>query len=343
MSVRKFTRPRRIALATAALVVLGSGALAAAPAALPSPSQGLNILVVGLDTRKGVTAREKEAYRLGGKECGCTDVMMLVHVSADNRRVSVLGLPRDSLTEFAAGHRDRRSGASHGTHAAKLNSAWAEGGPSYAMEIVERTTRLPVHRYLEIDFRRFMDAVDQLDGGVPICVEKPLKDVATGIELTPGTTNVGGGKALQYVRSRRADGQMDFGRIRKQQQFVVNTLRKVRSDLSGDPAKLRAFASVLRERTAAEDRGLSTLDLMSLAARLRDLTPDRMEFATVPVLRFENAEGVGSSVAWDVAHAEEVFARLRADEPLPPARPTPSSEIPQAEYRPAGGASLVCA
>ncbi|MFD3571133.1 LCP family protein [Streptomyces sp. NPDC058667] len=347
MSVRKLTRPRRLVLATAALVALGSGALAAAPAlpspSLPSPDRGLNILVVGLDTRKGVTAREKEAYRLGGKECGCTDVMMLVHVSADHGRVSVLGLPRDSLTRFPAGHRDRRTGAPHDAHAAKLNSAWAEGGPSYAMEMVERTTRLPVHRYLEIDFRRFMDAVDRLDGGVPICAKEPLKDTVTGIELAPGTTNVGGGEALQYVRSRRADGQMDFGRIRKQQQFVVNTLRKVRSDLLGSPVELMTFASVLRGPAVGERRALSTLDLMLLAVRLRNLTPDRMEFATVPVLRFETVQGAGSSVAWNVAHAEEVFARLRADEPLPPARPTPSSEIPQAEYRPAGGASLVCA
>ncbi|MFJ8657872.1 LCP family protein [Streptomyces sp. NPDC093795] len=347
MSVRKFTRPRRLVLAAAALVALGSGAFAAAPAALPSPalpspSRGLNILVVGLDTRKGVTAWEKEEYRLGGKECGCTDVMMLVHVSADNRRVSVLGLPRDSLTEFPAGHRDRRTGAAHDTHAAKLNGAWAEGGPSYAMEMVERTTRLPVHRYLEVDFRRFMDAVDQFDDGVPICVKEPLKDTVTGIDLARGTTNVGGGEALQYVRSRRADGQMDFGRIRKQQQFVVNTLRKVRSDLLADPVKLMEFASVLRGPRVADRRGLSNLDLLFLALRLRNLTPDRMEFATVPVLRFETVQGAGSAVAWNVAHAEEVFARLRADEPLPPARLTPSSEVPQAEYRPAGGASLVC-
>ncbi|MFF8278585.1 LCP family protein [Streptomyces lateritius] len=341
MSVRKLPRPRRLVLLAAALVALGPGALAAAPSSLPSPEGGLNILVVGLDTRRGVTDEEKKAYRLGGKECDCTDVVMLVHVSAGNDRVSVVALPRDSLTEFPAGHRDRRTGVVHDTHAAKINGAWAEGGPSFTIERVEAMTKTTVHRYLEVDFRRFMDSVNLLDGGVPICTKEPLKDPFTGIDLAPGTTHVDGGEALQYVRSRRADGQMDFGRIRKQQQFVANTLQKVRSDLLHDPVGLTAFASTLRGRTTVA-RGLSTTELLTLATRLRNLTPDRTEFATVPVRDFATVTGAGSSVRWDTDKADEVFERLRADKPLPPPDATPASEIPQAVYRPAGGSSLLC-
>ncbi|MBT2444177.1 LCP family protein [Streptomyces sp. ISL-36] len=337
------TRPRRLVLLAAALLALAPAALAAVPPSLPSPEGGLNILVVGLDTRKGVTDQEKEKYRLGGKECDCTDVMMLVHVSAGNDRVSVVGLPRDSLTEFPDGHRDRRTGEVHEAHAAKLNGAWAEGGPSFVVRTVETMTGTTVHRYLEIDFRRFMDSVNRFEGGVPICTTEPLNDPVTGIDLAPGTKRVDGGEALQYVRSRRADGQMDFGRIRKQQKFVVNTLQEVRSDLLHDPAKLWALASTLRG-TATVNRGLSTTELLILAMRLRHLTPDRTEFAIVPVRGFNpTVDGVGSSVGWNVEQAAEVFEALRADKPLPPAGPTPSSEIPQAEYRPAGGSSFVCA
>ncbi|MEV4945029.1 LCP family protein [Streptomyces sp. NPDC053755] len=345
MPVRKrLTRPRRLVLASAALLALGSGALAAAPAALPSPADGLNILVTGVDSRQGVTAQEKAKHHLGGTGCDCTDVMMLVHISAKNDRVSVVSLPRDSLTAFRAGHYDQRTGAEHGAHPAKINAAHTEGGPAFTVETVERMTGTPVHRYLEIDFRRFMDGVNRLENGVPVCTKVPLKDPVTGLDLPPGTTRVAGGEALQFVRSRRADGKMDFGRMQKQQQFFVNTLRKVRTDLLRDPDALRTFASTLRG-TAEVERGLSVTDMLTLAVRLRDLTPSRTEFATVPVAGFKDVAGAGSTVVWNEEQAAEIFERLRTDQPLPKAATTPTSTIPQGlgEYRPTGGASLLCA
>ncbi|MEU0401428.1 LCP family protein [Streptomyces sp. NPDC006197] len=344
----KFPRPRlsrRPLLAAAALATLSAlapGALALAPTGLPAPEKGLNLLVVGIDSRKGVTAEEKERFHLGGKECDCTDVMMLVHVSAANDRVEVVSLPRDSLASFPAGHRDRRTGKTHAAHQAKINGAWAEGGSAFAVETVESMTGLSVHRYLEIDFRRFMDTVDRVDGGVPVCTAQPLKDPSTGIDLQPGTKRVAGGEALQYVRSRKADGQMDFGRIRKQQQFVVNTLERLRDGILDDPERLKAFAATLRG-TAAAERGISGAELLTLAAHLRDLPPGRMEFATVPVRGFNpDIEGVGSTVGWDEEGAPEVFGRLAEDRPLPAADAVAPSEIPAAAYRPAKGSSLIC-
>ncbi|MFF3319633.1 LCP family protein [Streptomyces sp. NPDC003035] len=342
MSLRKLPRPRRLVLATAVFTVLASGAVAAVPTALPSPDRGLNILVVGVDSRAGLTAEELQRYRAGGKGCDCTDTMMLVHVSARNDRVSVVSLPRDSLTEFPTEHVDQRTGTVHAPHPAKINAAHTEGGPAFTIEAVERMTHTRVHRYLEIDFRRFIDAVDQVDGGVPICTVEPLKDPVTGIDLAPGTKNVEGGEALQYVRSRR-DGKLDFGRIQKQQTFVVNMLKTIRADLPDDPTRLPRLAATLRG-TARTERSLSVIEMLRLAARLRNIAPDRTEFATAPALRFRTVAGVGSSVVWDEEQAAEVFAALRADRPLPAARRTQTSEIPKGlgDYRPIDGASLVC-
>ncbi|AJF67000.1 LCP family protein [Streptomyces vietnamensis] len=340
--LRTARRPLLAAAAFAALAALAPGALAVAPTGLPAPEKGLNLLVVGLDTRKGLTPDEKNRFHLGEYECGCTDVMMLVHVSAANDRVDVVSMPRDSLASFPEGHRDRRTGQVHPAHPAKINSAWAEGGPSFAVETVESMTGLPVHRYLEIDFRRFMDTVDRVDGGVPICTAQPLKDPSTGLDLQPGTKWVAGGEALQYVRSRKADGQMDFGRIQKQQKFVVNTLRRLHDGILDDPEQLRAFAASLRG-TAAAERGISTAELLTLAARLRDLPPEHMELATVPIRGFNpDIEDVGSTLAWDQEGAAEVFGRLAEDQPLPAAEAVAPSEIPVGTYRPAKGSSLIC-
>jgi hypothetical protein len=137
---------------------------------------------------------------------------------------------------------------------------------------------------------------------------------------------------------------MDFGRMRKQQQFALNMWRTIRAGVLDDPARLWSLASTLRG-TAPTERSLSVAEMVTLAARLRDLTPDRTEFATVPVRRFNPLiTGVGSSVAWDEKQAAEIFAALRAERPLPKAPPKQTSEIPRGlgEYRPAGGDSLVC-
>ncbi|MEU3609970.1 LCP family protein [Streptomyces sp. NPDC035033] len=342
----RIPRPWRLLIAPAALLALTPGALAAAlggPAELPAPARGLNLLVVGTDSRAGITEAEKERFRLGGKDCDCTDAVMLVHVSAGNDRVSVVALPRDSLVELPGPHTDRRTGAVHAAHLAKLNAAHPEGGSALTIETVQAATGLEVHRYLAVDFRRFMDAVDRVDGGVPICTDKPLKDSATGLDLAVGTTRVGGGGALQYVRSRKADGEMDFGRIRKQQKFIVNMLDRIRSaGILKDPAKLSALASTLRG-TAAAERGVTVTELLALATRLKAVGPSRTEFATVPVRGFNPVvEGVGSTVGWDAAGAAEVFARLRADRPLPPGDAVAPSAVPVADYEPARGSSLIC-
>ncbi|MFF0433360.1 LCP family protein [Streptomyces sp. NPDC004327] len=333
----------RLLLLSTALATLGAGgALAAATPGLPSPDKGLNILLVGVDSRAGVTPTERKKYNIGNHDCGCTDVMMLVHVSARNDRVSVVSLPRDSLTVLPK-HRDRQTGELVPAHQAKLNSAWKLGGPSFVIEMVEAMTKVPVHRYLEVDFRRFMDTVDVIDG-VPVCSKKRLKDPATGIDLKPGVTRkVLGGEALQYVRSRKADGEADFGRIKKQQRFITNTLREVRAHLFRDRDWLRWFAETLRGKAAAE-RAISAPELLTLAGRLRGLTPDKTEFATVPIKKINPLiPGVGATISWDVKYADEIFAQVRADRRLP--KPNPKkypSETKLGEYRPLGGKTLLC-
>ncbi|MGW4053517.1 LCP family protein [Streptomyces sp. NPDC004779] len=342
----RFPPPRWLLLAPAALLALAPGALASAfggPVELSAPAGGFNLLVVGTDSRAGVTAAEKERFRLGGQGCDCSDVMMLVHVSARHDRVSVVSLPRDSLAELPGPHTVLRTGDVHDSHPAKINAAHAEGGAQLTVETVEAATGIEVHRFLKVDFRRFMDTVDRVDGGVPICTAKPLKDPSTGLDLAVGTRRVGGGEGLQYVRSRKADGEMDFGRIRKQHRFVANALDRIRSDrILRDPRKLAALTATLRGTESAE-RGISPAELLRLAARLKRTDPSRFEFATVPVRGYNPVvEGAGSTVGWDAEGAAEVFARIRADRPLPPADAVAPSAISVARYAPARGSSLIC-
>ncbi|KJY41866.1 LytR family transcriptional regulator, partial [Streptomyces sp. NRRL S-444] len=136
----------------------------------PQAGHGLNFLLVGTDGRDKITRQDRREYRLGGAPCHCTDTVMLVHLSANRQRASVVSLPRDSYAELPA-HRDESSGKQHGPHAVKLNAAYAEGGPQLTVRTVENLTRVKIDHYLEVDFSSFMKTVDAM-GGVEICTAK---------------------------------------------------------------------------------------------------------------------------------------------------------------------------
>ncbi len=190
----------------------------------PRAGHGMNLLLVGTDGRDKISEQDRRAYRLGGQPCHCTDTMMIVHISEDRERATVVSLPRDSYADMPA-HVDQNSGRRHGPHPVKLNAAYAEGGPQLTIRTVENMTHVKIDHYLEVDFTSFMRTVDVL-GGVKVCTPTPLKDKYTGLDLAPGTHTLLGGQALQYVRARHLDGASDLGRMKRQQRFLAALLDK---------------------------------------------------------------------------------------------------------------------
>lgn len=75
----------------------------------PDRGPGLNILIAGLDRRDGLSKATRDRLHVNGRQCDCTDVLMLVHISESRDRVSVVGIPRDSYVRFAP-HRDHGKG-----------------------------------------------------------------------------------------------------------------------------------------------------------------------------------------------------------------------------------------
>ncbi|WP_443064000.1 LCP family protein [Streptomyces sp. NBC_00376] len=286
----------------------------------PRAGTGMNLLLVGTDGRDRITPEEKQKYRLGGAPCHCTDTVMLVHLSADKKRASIVSLPRDSYAEIPE-HTDRNTGVRHSAHPLKLNAAYAEGGPNLTLRTVEHMTGVKVDHYLEVDFTSFMKTVDTL-GGVQICTTRPLKDSYTGLDLAAGTHELDGGQALQYVRSRHIDGAADLGRMQRQQKFLASLIaRATSSGVLLNPVKFQDVASTML-RSVRADKGFGTEQLLELAQAMRGFSPASSEFASVPVGNVSYpVKGIGSTVRWDEAKSKKLFRALREDKPLAPARP----------------------
>lgn len=298
----------------------------------PRAGHGMNVLMVGTDGRDRITEAERQRYRLGGAPCHCTDTLMIVHISEDRDRASVVSLPRDSYAETPP-HTDRTTGEEHHGHPIKINAAYAEGGPQLTVRTVEHMTHVKIDHYLEVDFTSFMKTVDVL-GGVRICTDRRLTDSYTGLDLAPGDHTLRGGEALQYVRSRHADASSDLGRMKRQQRFLAGLVdRATSSGILLNPLKFRDVTRAVLGSVRA-DRGFGTDELLDLGRAMRTFSPSSSEFATVPIGRMGYAvKGIGSTVKWDPVRAERLFSALRDDKPLA-AAPRPRDRAVRVEVAP---------
>ncbi|MFH9608021.1 LCP family protein [Streptomyces sp. NPDC017448] len=300
----------------------------------PQGGHGTNLLLVGTDGRDTITEEERKKYRLGGAPCHCTDTIMLVHLSADRRRASVVSLPRDSYAEMPA-HTDRTTGERHESHPVKLNAAYAEGGPTLTVRTVENMTKVKIDHYLEIDFTSFMKTVDAV-GGVEICTARPMEDSYTGLDLPAGVHELNGGQALQYVRSRHVDVAADLGRMERQQKFMAALIKRATS--SGvllNPMRFKDVSATVLDSVRA-DKDFGTEQMLALGRAMKDFGPASSEFASVPVgdPSFP-VEGIGSTVRWDAEESKKLFQALREDKPLAPAKPKPGPKAGAGKRPPA--------
>ncbi|MFI0506058.1 LCP family protein [Streptomyces albogriseolus] len=281
----------------------------------PRAGHGMNILLVGTDGRDTIGKAERERYRLGGAPCHCTDTIMIVHISEDRDRASVVSLPRDSYAETPP-HTDRVSGQRHEGHPLKLNAAYAEGGPQLTVRTVEKMTRVKIDHYLEVDFASFMKTVDVV-GGVEICTDQRLKDSHSGLDLPAGRHILKGGEALQYVRARYVDAGSDLSRMRRQQHFLAALVeRATSSGILWNPMRFRDVARAVLGSVRA-DEGFGTGELLDLGRAMRNFSPSSSEFTTVPVVTPGHVvKGIGSTLKWDPEKSERIFDALRRDEPL---------------------------
>lgn len=184
----------------------------------PKEGDCTTYLIVGSDSREGMSAEEKKKLHTGSAEGKRTDSMMiLAKCSSGNTMIS---LPRDSDVEIPSfvGSQSGKKFAAQGRRV-KLNAAYAEDGPELLVRTVEHNTGLRIDHYAEIGFAGFANIVDAL-GGVELDIEKAFKDEKSGADFQAGKQTLNGEQSLAFVRTRYAFAESDLQRTKNQQKFL---------------------------------------------------------------------------------------------------------------------------
>jgi LCP family protein required for cell wall assembly len=219
-----------------------------------------------------------------------------------------MSIPRDLYVDIP--------GASTG----RINSTLLIEGPETLIATVRETFGIEINHYVVLDFYGFREVVDEL-GGVPVWFEYPSRSRdQTGLQIVePGCHVLDGVDALRYVRTRDYEqfidgswvqvGNSDFGRIERQQDFLVLTLDRAIQRGARNP---RTLASLVEAgaQSVELDQALTVAELADLGGFFADFDPENLaRFTPEVTTEYDGSRYLGEVLKPDVN--EEIYAVFR--------------------------------
>ncbi|WP_282792105.1 LCP family protein [Streptomyces sp. CC224B] len=274
----------------------------------PAGGKGTNYLIVGSDSREGMSDEEKKKLHTGSAEGKRTDSMMILHV-ADDGGNTMISLPRDSNVTIPS-FKGADSGKLYpGTgRQVKLNAAYAEDGPELLVRTVEANTGLRIDHYAEIGFGGFAEIVDAV-GGVEMDIPKAFKDKKSGADFEAGKQTLNGEEALAFVRTRYAFAGSDLDRTKNQQKFLAALANQAATPGTVmNPFKLYPTMGAGLD-TLIVDKDMGLMDVASMFWAMKGVTGGDGTSMNMPI-----SGTVGGNLVWDKAKVKQLVEQLNNDE-----------------------------
>jgi LCP family protein required for cell wall assembly len=275
----------------------------------PEAGEGTNYLIVGSDSREGMSKEQEKELHTGGAKGKRTDSMMILHVG--DQASTLISLPRDSDVEIPT-YKGSESGKTYegqGRHV-KLNAAYAEDGPELLVRTVEYNTGLHIDHYVEIGFAGFANIVDSV-GGVEMTLDKGFKDKWSGADFKAGKQTLNGQQALAFVRTRHAFAQSDLQRTKNQQKFLSALANQVATPGTVlNPFKFYPTMGAGLD-TLIVDKDMSLFNLASMFWAMKGVTSGDGTSMNMPM-----SGSSGGNLVWDKAKVKELVQELKNDDPV---------------------------
>ncbi|MER7170757.1 LCP family protein [Streptomyces mesophilus] len=274
-----------------------------------SKDRAINVLIVGTDKRTG---KGNNGYGDSGSP-GHADTTILLHVSKDRSNATALSIPRDMIVDIPdcpTKQEDGNEKVIPGTPKERFNVSLGQSGrtPSCTMRTVTQLTGIKIDNFMVADFNA-VKTLSSAVGGVDVCLEKPIKDPKSHLNLPKGTSTVEGDDALAFVRTRHAVGfGSDLDRIKLQQQFLSSLMRKMKSKMTDAGAMLDLAESATKALTV-DDTLSDVFKLRGLGMELGRVDLKNISFTTVPVV--DNTDG--ATVLVNESKAKPLFGAIKGD------------------------------
>ncbi|MCX4306130.1 MAG: LCP family protein [Acetatifactor sp.] len=181
----------------------------------PKPKGYRNIALFGVDARNGELGKGTRS-----------DTIMVASINQDTQEIKLVSVFRDTYLNL-----------SNDTYN-KCNTAYAQGGPEQAINMLNMNLDLDITDYVTIGFSGLIDAVDALGGvemevtdseithlnNYQLCMAQEL-----GVDYTPveksGRQLLNGMQATAYCRIRYTRGD-DFRRTQRQREVLAAMMEK---------------------------------------------------------------------------------------------------------------------
>jgi LCP family protein required for cell wall assembly len=264
----------------------------------PPDTAGTTYLLVGSDSRAGLTKAQRGALGTGTAAGQRTDTVILLDVPVSGPTL-LLSIPRDSFVDIPG----------HGEN--KINAAYSIGGPRLLVHTVEKATKVRIDNYVEIGFAGFVDVVDAV-GGIEVCPKTSINDPKAGhLRLHKGCQHIDGRTALGYSRSR-AFPNGDITRALHQREVIGAVGHAAASwqsiVLPWRYVRLNSAAA----KTVQVGKDVGPIDLMRFAWAMAHVGSGSTKRCVVPYANLGAVTSAGSAVLWDQQRAHALFAAIRS-------------------------------
>lgn len=250
-----------------------------------------NILVMGVDVGTPGATNADDPKR--------TDTLILAHYNADNKKINLVSIPRDTLVSINGKNQ-------------KINAAHAIGGVKYTVAAIETLLGIQIDYYGKINYEGF-DKVINAIGGVDMDITRQMDyDDPTqnlSIHFDKGTTvHMDGKKAEEFFRWRKnTDGSGfvngDLGRIQNQHMFISKVMEKIKR-----PSIVFKIPSILSAIKSSVETNMNANEILKYGYVFATIGDAKLSMDTIKG-DLKDVDGI-SYVVYDDAQNEKVISEL---------------------------------
>ena len=282
-------------------------------------SEPMNVLLVGTDSSDGLDP--DDPIQIGrSPSSDQADVIMILRLDPAANEAALLSIPRDLWVPIAG------TGQSN-----KINSAYSVGGAGTLIETIQDYLGIPINHFVAVDFAGFQKVVSAI-GGVEVYFPYPARDTESGLVVPQaGCVLLDPVQALAFSRSRRYENQIDgawrpdlqndYGRMRRQQDFIRRALSRSIDRGARNPVTLNALLNAVDDALLLDDQ-LSTGQILDIAMAFRLFNPQSLSSYALTAPDYVSEQTVQGQAALLLRDAEadavlDLFRGVRSLEPTP--------------------------